>query len=71
MKARLHEGPGGKYLWVVNPTRKARKVTIQLTARDPGLRAGKDVWQGKPVPADENTIKVTVGDRDVAVIQLQ
>ena len=30
VKARLHEGAGGKYLWVVNPTRSAREVTIRL-----------------------------------------
>ncbi len=71
IKARLHDGPGGRYLWVLNPTREAHEVTIQLTARDARLRAGKDLWQGKPVMADGNTVKVTVGDRDAAVIQLQ
>jgi len=71
IKARLHEGPGGKYLWVLNPAREARDVTIQLTARDARVRAGKDLWQGKPVTADGSTVKVTVGDRDAAVIQLQ
>ncbi|HUV65737.1 MAG TPA: hypothetical protein VMW24_17710 [Sedimentisphaerales bacterium] len=70
VKARLHEGPEGKYLWVVNPTRKTREVTIRLIARDAGLCIEKDVWQGKPVTADGDTVKVTVGDRDVAVMNL-
>ncbi len=71
IKARLHEGPGGKYLWVVNPTRKAREVTIQLTARDAASHAGKDLWGGKPATLNGNAVTVTVADRDVAVIQLQ
>jgi len=29
VKARLHTGEGGMYLWVVNPTRTARTATIQ------------------------------------------
>jgi beta-galactosidase len=70
IKARLHEGPGGKYVWVVNPTRKVREVTVQLTARDTVSRAGKDVWGGKQAILDGNTVRVTVDDRDVAVIPL-
>ena len=30
VKARLHQGAGGTYLWVVNPTRTARTVKISL-----------------------------------------
>jgi len=71
VKVRLHEGPSGKYLWVLNPARQSRKVTVQLTARDTELRTGKDVWQGRPVTVEGNTVKVTVGDRDAAVIHLQ
>ena len=71
VKARLHEGPGGKYLWVVNPTRTSREVTIQLTAAEAGLVAGKDLWGGKPVTLKENAVKLTVDDRDAAVIPLQ
>lgn len=71
VKARLHEGPGGKYLWVVNPAREPREVTIQLTARDAGLRTRKDLWGGKPATLNRNAVKVTVGDRDAAVIPLQ
>ena len=71
IKARLHEGPGGKYLWVVNPTRTSREVTIQLTSVDAGLVTGKDLWGGKPVTLKENAVKLTVDDRDAAVIPLQ
>jgi len=71
VKARLHEGTGGKYLWVVNPTRTSREVTIRLTPMDAGLQVSNDLWNGKPAKLNDNTIKVTVGDRDVAVIPLQ
>jgi beta-galactosidase len=68
--ARLHEGPGGKCLWVINPTRTARNVTVQLANRDAGLRTGKDVWQGRQVTVSGTTIRANVGARDAVVIQL-
>jgi len=71
IKARLHEGSGGKYLWVLNPTRETREVTVQFSDRDTGLRTGKDVWQGRPVTVNGNTVKVTVAGRDAVVIRLQ
>jgi Beta-galactosidase len=71
IKARLHEGAGGKYLWVVNPTRTSREVTIHLNAIDVVLVAEKDLWGGKPATLNGNEVKVTVGDRDAAVISLQ
>jgi beta-galactosidase len=68
--ARLHEGPGGKYLWVINPTRMDRVVTVRLTDRDAGFRTGEDVWQGRPVSVSGTAIKLNVGARDAAVIRL-
>jgi len=70
VKARLHVGPAGKYLWVLNPTRIPRDVTIRLTGGVEGLREEKDLWDGKPVILDGNAVKVTVGDRNAAVIAL-
>jgi hypothetical protein len=56
---------------VLNPIRETREVMVRLTALDAGLRGGEDVWQGQPVTVDGNMVKVTVGDRDAAVIHLQ
>jgi hypothetical protein len=56
---------------VLNPAREAREVTLGLDSRHAAFRAGKNLWQGKPVTADGNTIKATVGGRDAAVIRLQ
>src|SRR5664280_2844506 len=68
VKVRMHEGPGGKYLWVVNPTRTSREVTILLTDRDKILHAGKDLWGGKEATLKDNSVRVSVDDRDAAVI---
>jgi beta-galactosidase len=68
--ARLHEGPGVKCLWVINPTRADRIVTVQLTNRDAGFRTGEDVWQVRQVTVSGTTIKVNVGARVPVVIRL-
>jgi beta-galactosidase len=71
VKARLHDGPGGKYLWVLNPTRTSREVTIWLNPHTKSVSSGKDIWGGKKITCNGNAIKVTVEDRDAAVIQLE
>jgi beta-galactosidase len=71
VKARLHEGPGGKYLWVINPTRTPRNTSIRLVDGIEGIPAGKDLWGGKTVVLEGNEIRITLDDRDAAVIPLQ
>ena len=69
MKARLHKGPGGTYLWVVNPTRTARAVKISLAA---SFQRAVDLWQESNRPTvSGNTVAVTVEDRNAAVIRLE
>ncbi len=69
VKARLHQGAGGTYLWVVNPTRTAKTVKITLPA--PYQKAA-ELWQESTTPAvTGNTLTTTVGDRDAAVIRLE
>ncbi len=69
MKARLHKGAGGTYVWVVNPTRTPRTVKVSLPS--PFQRA-VDLWQESSRPAmSGNTLAVTVEDRNVAVIRLE
>jgi beta-galactosidase len=44
VQARVHQGAGGTYLWVTNPTTMARPVTVSL---NPGLgrfSSGEDKW---------------------------
>jgi beta-galactosidase len=68
VKARLHRGDGGTYLWVVNPTRTARTVTITLPA---AFQRAEDLWQESSGPTVAgNTLSATVEDRNAAVIRL-
>ncbi|HWA09717.1 MAG TPA: alpha-amylase family protein [Opitutaceae bacterium] len=69
VKARLHTGAGGTYLWVVNPTRTAKTVTITLPA--PYQKAA-ELWQESNTPSVAgNKLTTAVGDRDAAVIRLE
>jgi len=68
LRARLHKGPGGAYLWVVNPTRTARNVKISLPSSYP---RAVELWQESSRPAiSGNAVSVTVEDRNAAVIRL-
>ncbi|MEO7144862.1 MAG: beta-galactosidase [Bryobacteraceae bacterium] len=71
VQARLHEGAGGTYLWVVNPERAERRVTVKLDGAPGSLTHGEDVWDGRPVAVSGRTVTVTVGDRDAAVVRLR
>ena len=69
VKARLHQGAGGTYLWVVNPTRTARTVKISLPAT---FQRAVDLWQESSHPTvGGNTVAVTVEARNAAVIRLE
>ncbi len=68
VKARLHKGAGGTYLWVVNPTRTARNVKISLPA---AFQHAVELWQESSRPTvSGNTLATSVGDRNAAVIRL-
>lgn len=69
VKARLHKGAGGTYLWVVNPTRTSRTVRITLPS---AYRRAVDLWQESECPTiTGNVVATTVGDRNAAVIRLE
>ena len=70
-QARLHTGTGGTYLYIVNPERKARTVEIALGSSDFPHTKGEDLWGGKAVEIGGQSVGITVGDRDAAVIRLQ
>ena len=68
IKARLHQGAGGNVLYVVNPTREERTVSINLPLT---VLSAEDLWQKRPVKADGHRLLVTVEERNVAVIRFQ
>jgi beta-galactosidase len=71
VKARLHRGAGGDYLWVVNPGRQLKTVSIMIDKRVGSFTRGKDVWKSETsISFSGEVIKVTVEDRSSAVIRL-
>ena len=71
MKARVHKGDGGTYLWVINPTRKSRSAVISMSRSLGQFQSATDLWQGQKVLLKGSDIEITVADRDAAVIRLQ
>jgi len=71
LKARLHMGAGGTYLWLVNSTRAPLSARLSLAARVGHFREGHDLWQNQPVKVNDSLVEVTVGERNAVVIRLQ
>jgi beta-galactosidase len=71
IKARYHEGPGGRYLWVINPTRTSRNTVISIHAENGQINDARNLWGKNDPILNGNEIMVTVNDRDAAVISLQ
>ncbi|MCB0106061.1 MAG: hypothetical protein KDE53_09125, partial [Caldilineaceae bacterium] len=69
VKARLHSGDGGTYLWVANPLRQPRPVRLTLNERW-GHFAGATALWGAAMNVDGQTVSLTVPARDVVVAQL-
>ena len=69
VRARLHQGAGGTYIWIVNPTRSARQAKISLPTV---FQKATELWQeGMAPPAlSGNSVGTTVGARSAAVIRL-
>jgi beta-galactosidase len=68
--ARLHDGPGGTYLWVANPTHRARFVRLKLGEACKLCSRATALW-GMEAQGRGHTVTLTVEGRDVAVIALE
>jgi beta-galactosidase len=70
VQVRLHQGTGGTYAWVVNPTRAPRTVKITLPS---AFQKATEIWQegGASPTVSGNVLSVSVGDRDAAVVRLE
>ena len=70
LTARLHEGQGGTYLWILNPARVGVRTTIRLPGRG-GPYGRAEVRWGKVEPVVHgDTVTVSVPGRDGVVIRL-
>ncbi len=70
VKARLHTGDGGTYLWVANPTRQDRPVRVTLAATWGPFTRCIALW-GTTATAEQQTVVLTAAARDVNVLRLQ
>ena len=69
VKARMHRGAGGTYLWVVNPTRTSRTVKISLPS---AFDRAMDLWQESARPLiSGKVVTIPVADRNAAIIRLE
>jgi beta-galactosidase len=69
VQARLHQGEGGTHLWVTNPTRTEKKVSVTLAAGE--FRSAEDVWGGVAIAQNGRQFAMTVPARDAVVAMLR
>jgi beta-galactosidase len=69
VKARLHDGEGGTYLWVANPTREPLPVRLTLSQAWGPFSSCQSLW-GTEATVEGRTVTLAAGARDVAVIAL-
>jgi beta-galactosidase len=68
VQARMHNGAGGAVLYVVNPTREDRPVTVEVSQ---DVQSAVGVWQPRPVKVEGRRLKLTVEERNAAVLRLR
>jgi beta-galactosidase len=69
IKARLHAGDGGVYLWVANPERVPLPVRVQLNEKWGPFTTALTLW-GAEATVNGRTVELVADARDVAVIAL-
>jgi beta-galactosidase len=81
--ARLHSAPsrapdgsGPAHLWVVNPARVERTLTLRLAAPWSQATRGTLVWpagagEGPVVPVEDGHLRLRIGGRDAAILRLE
>ncbi|WP_349331872.1 beta-galactosidase [Actinopolymorpha sp. B9G3] len=70
--ARVHDGAGGRYLWLLNPTREPVRVTATLAATAKAVGELEVLWGGgeSAVLVDQHSIDVQLPARDAVVVEL-
>jgi beta-galactosidase len=70
VKARLHDGDGGTYVWVANPARQAIPVRLTFGAAWGPYATARTLW-GAEARVEGRTMELLAAGRDVAVIALE
>ena len=71
VQARLHQGAGGAYLWVTNPTHDTHTVTIRLAPDTADFSSAEDIWGNQKIVVGPRQVTVEIPGRDAAVIALR
>jgi beta-galactosidase len=71
IQARLHEGPGGAWLWIVNPERTGEAVTVSLPGSLSSMHSATEIWGRRQVSFAGRKLTATVPARDADVIELR
>jgi beta-galactosidase len=69
VKARLHGGAGGTYLWVANPLRQTVPVRLTLGSRWGPYSNCRTLW-GAGASVEGRVVSLTASARDVTVLAL-
>ncbi len=70
LTARLQDGEGGKFLFVLNHTRQDQSGTLRF-GRDTAISSAKPLWGGESALSTKgNGLDVSVGARDALVLRL-
>ena len=70
VKARLHTGAGGTFVWVANPTRQPRPVRLVLGELAGVYSAVRSLW-GAEAEVSGHTITLVTPARDVTILRLK
>ena len=71
LTARIFDGAGGRFLWVLNHARSEAQGTIELGQHQPGVDTVTALWGAGPTDVREShSVAVTVGPRDALVLRL-
>jgi beta-galactosidase len=69
VKARLHAGDGGRYLWVANPTRQPVPVRLEVGEAWGPVKGTRTLW-GAEAKSCDGALEVVTPARDVTVLEL-
>jgi beta-galactosidase len=71
VQARLHQGDGGTHVWVTNPTRTVKKVTVTLGTGVGDFKSAEDRWGSTAISLSGRQLTMSVPARDAVVAALR
>lgn len=69
IRARIHDGDGGTYLWVANP--KRQDIPVRITVNGAWMFSRTRTLRGADAVLEDRTLSLTAPARDVTVLELR